>query len=87
MNIGSNFSVKKRNHGHWDVLVKNDRAFRVRGAPGKYVVFDERVSKEQNPYFKTVSSCMSYICDELMFELIKTESQEITLIKDWNLPD
>lgn len=87
MEAVSGFGVVKRNFGHWDVIVDKGRVFRVRGAPGKYVVIDERPiqhRKETMP-FKTVSTCMTYICDELMFEQIRTESQEPTVIEDWNL--
>lgn len=87
MEAVSGFSVVKRNIGHWDVIVDKSRVFRVRGAPGQYIVIDERPGnrdKEPSP-FKTVSGCMTFICDELMFELIRTQSQEPQVIEDWNL--
>lgn len=61
--------------------------FRIRGGPGKYYVLDERetgvnkIGKE----FKTVQACMSYLCDELMFELIVAEGQEPKIIESWNI--
>lgn len=82
------FSVYKRNPGHWDVCNQQGRLFRVRGVPGSYVVMDERVERRPNSKildFKTISSCMSYICDELMFELIVADGQEPTVIESWNV--
>lgn len=80
------FRVVNRNPGHWDIVDSLGRVFRVRGAPSAYIVYDERVEGRKGPItFKTVSACMSYICDELMFELVATESQEVTRIEDWNL--
>lgn len=78
-----NFSVIRRNYGHWDIVVDGGRIFRVRGGPGKYAVIDERkrIEQKETPDFKTVSSCMSYICDELMYELIVAEGQSPSLIE------
>lgn len=83
-----NFSVNKRNPGHWDIYGNKGRLFRIRGGPGRYVVFDER--KEENKeaqYFKTVSGCMVYICDILMWELIVAEGQTPTTIESWQVRD
>jgi hypothetical protein len=80
------FSVNRRNPGHWDIHSDKGRIFRLRGAPGAYNVYDDREGKhggEPTP-FNTVSACMTYVCDQLMFELIKTQSQEIQIIEDWN---
>lgn len=83
------FSVNYRNYGHWDVTNKKEgRIFRIRGGPGKYWVADERNSKSENKgtkEFKTVAACMSYICDELMFELIVAEGQDPIIIESWNV--
>jgi len=82
------FSVQYRNPGHWDIIIKDyGRIFRIRGAPSKYCVIDERERsiKKEIQRFKTVQACMSYICDELMFELIVTVGQEHIIIESWNL--
>ena len=66
------FSVVWRNYCHWDIFDDNMRLFCLRGRPGAYCVEDERnllnASEERIKYFKTISKCMSYICDELMEE-------------------
>ena len=80
-----NFSVNKRNYGHWDVYGAKGRLFRVRGGPGCYCVLDERAIENPTVNFKTVSACMTYICDELMFELIVAEGQEPQVIESWNV--
>jgi len=81
------FSVIYRNFGHWDITQgSNGRLFRIRGAPGKYAVSDER--KGQNAawvYFSTLPVAMAYICDKLMFELIIAEGQTPTVIEGWNI--
>jgi hypothetical protein len=81
------FSVSRRNPGHWDVWTSGGRVFRVRGGPGHYKAMDER----EHPYtvttFKTMSACMTFICDELMHELIIAEGQEPTKIESWNVPN
>lgn len=82
------FEVRYRNYGHWDILCTEQgreyRKFRIRGGPGKYWV-DHWGSQEPFKYFKTVSACMAYVCDELMFELIVAEGQEPTMIERWNV--
>lgn len=88
MSEAMSFSVIKRNYGHWDIVIPNDgRIFRVRGGPGKYLVLDERPQhiRKQTQEFKTVSACMAYICDLLMFELIVAEGQEPINIESWNV--
>lgn len=72
----NNFSVIKRNFGHWDITnLQGGRMFRIRGTPGDFFAMDERAQ----PYpvtkgFKTVATCMAFICDELMFEeIVKDE--------------
>ena len=83
------FTVGRRNPGHWDVMTKDGRAFRIRGGPGHYVVHDEREGKGANDTrspFKTVTACMVYICDEFMHEVIAAEGQEVTTIESWNIP-
>lgn len=66
-----NFEVVYRSYGHWDIYQQEGRIFTIRGGPGKYCVFDEREDhrREEPKEFKTVQACMSYICDDLMFEL------------------
>lgn len=82
------FSVHYRNYGHWDIYpVDGARSFRIRGGPGSYLVLDERedAARKESRSFKTVQACMSYICDELMFELIVAEGQELQIIESWNV--
>ena len=90
MSEAASFSVTKRNIGHWDISQANvGRVFRIRGGPGSYWISDEREGKGQNSRllsdFKTVSACMSYICDQLMYELVVAEGQEVRTIEAWNI--
>lgn len=81
------FSVGYRNYGHWDIYNRSGRSFRIRGGPGRYVVLDERLYSKPERKFKTVQACMSYICDELMYELIVVDGQEPQVIESWNIPE
>jgi hypothetical protein len=88
----NHFSITRRNYGHWDIEIGNGRLYAIRGGPGKYYIRDERKingfdesEEEELPYFKTVSACMSYICDKLMYELIVVEGQEVHTIDSWNI--
>ena len=83
----TNFQVVRRNYGHWDIYeLGGSRMFKVRGGPSKYWVSDERDDANiKLVYFKTVGACMSYICDELMFELIIAEGQDFDVIESWNV--
>ena len=82
----SNFVIHRRNYGHWDVCDNNGRLFRVRGGPGKYLVSDERKDADHSwKEFKTLSACMAYICDDLMFELIIADGQKPAIIESWNV--
>lgn len=82
------FSVIYRNIGHWDIYVRDRRAFRIRGGPGYWNVFDERETADQKetPYFRSQEAAMSYICAELMHELIVAEGQTPVMIEGWNIP-
>jgi hypothetical protein len=86
----SQFKVIRRNVGHWDIITGGgDRAFRIRGGPGHYMVIDERqkhLSDKPVIPFKTVGSCMVYICDELMYQLVIADGQTPTVIEAWNIP-
>jgi len=79
------FQVTYRNFGHWDIYHDGGRAFRIRGGPGKYSAMDERSKPYPMTEFKTVSACMVFIADELMFELIIAEGQEPHVIESWNI--
>lgn len=79
------FGVTYRNYGHWDIGNQDGRMFCIRGGPGKYYVTDERKRDIPIKDFKTVQACMSWICDELMFELIVVEGQVPTTIESWNI--
>lgn len=64
------FSVNRRNPGHWDVFSDQGRLFCIRGSHGDHLVRDERKgrSREDNRNFRTLQACMNYICDVLMYE-------------------
>ena len=80
------FSINYRNYGHWDITNRDEgRLFRIRGGPGKYCVIDERERNVPTKYFKTVQACISFITDELMFELIVAEGQTPQVIESWNV--
>ena len=79
------FGVHYRNYGHWDIYQGDGRAFRIRGGPGKYFAIDERAKPSVLTEFKTIGACMSFITDELMFELIIAEGQEPQVIESWNV--
>lgn len=83
----TSFSVHRRNPGHWDIWVDERRVFCIRGGPGKYIVADKRINKNMYnpPPFKTIGTCMAYICDELMFEIIIIEGEYPTVIESWNV--
>ena len=65
------FSVVYRNPGHWDIITKCGRAFRIRGKPDKVLVADERVYMDKPmahtwKTFKTVSKALAWCASELM---------------------
>ena len=81
-----NFEVIYRNPGHWDIWQNGSRIYRIRGGPGKYWISGEHAKqKDQDKEFKTVQSCMNYIFDQLMYELIIAEGQDHTIIEGWNV--
>lgn len=80
------FSVGYRNPGNWDICNKEmGRLFRIRGGPGKYIAMDEREKPYSVTEFKTISACMQFITDELMYEQIVVNGQEPIIIEKWNL--
>lgn len=82
------FTVLRRNHGHWDIIDAETRIFRIRGAPGCYVVYDERPPHPKaGPSHRasTVAACMSYVVDQLMYELVVASGQEPAVIPSWNV--
>jgi hypothetical protein len=80
------FEVVYRNPGHWDILHHGlGRLFRIRGGPGKYLALDEREHPFPITEFKTLSTCMAFVCDQLMFELIVANGQTPTAIESWNV--
>lgn len=82
----SAFNVVRRNFGHWDISLPGiGRIFRIRGGPGKYTCIDERDVKAPNREFKTLTTCMTWICEELMYELIVAEGQNPAIIESWNV--
>ena len=81
------FSVIRRNKGHWDIVRRSyGRLFRLRGGPGEWCIFDERENRLQNiPAFKEQSAAMSFICAELMHELLTVEGQKPYIMESWNV--
>ena len=76
-----NFQVIRRNFGHWDILVPGKgRAFRIRGEPGAYIVMDERTRNSADMPFKTVTACMTYICEIFMYENVQLKNSNPTVI-------
>lgn len=66
------FGVAYRNPGHWDITNRVERCFRIRGEPGRVIVYDEREVGPPFPReplkFRTVVAAMAWIADELMAE-------------------
>jgi hypothetical protein len=82
------FSVVRRNFGHWDIVGSEGRIFRIRGGPGEWRVLDERDLRSRHqeiPAFKEQSAAMSFICAELMHELLTVEGQEPYVMEGWNV--
>lgn len=81
------FSVIRRNNGHWDIVRGgHGRLFRLRGGPGEWRIFDERINRLENvPLFKEQSAAMSFICAELMHELLTVEGQKPYVMQSWNV--
>lgn len=79
------FQVVYRNYGHWDIWQKNERIYRIRGGPSKYWVSGDHSRQGETAEFNTVSACMSYITDKLMYELIAAEGQHVEIIESWNI--
>ena len=85
MSDPTGFSVVYRNPGHWDIVTKSGRAFRIRGGPGQYLAMDERAEPYPVTQFRTITACMSFICDQLMHQLILAEGQVPVVIEGWNV--
>ena len=86
--MNEHFCISRRNFGHWDVVAKEGRLFRLRGGPGQWDVIDERVGKGQNSHhqpFKEQSAAMAYICSELMHELLTVKGQDTHAMESWNI--
>ena len=82
------FKFARRNLGHWDVVSAEGRLFRLRGGPGQWDLIDERIGKGQNSTmmaFKEQSAAATYICAELMHELLTVEGQTPAVMESWNI--
>lgn len=80
------FSIIRRNFGHWDICDRHKRLFRLRGGPGNWHVIDERGDAHKSPpLFKDQSAAMSYICSELMHELLTVKGQKPHIMESWNI--
>lgn len=76
------FSTIYRNPGHWDIVNKNGRLFRIRGDIGDVWVSDERpmigeVGRREAMKFRTVAAAMAYITDILMFEPLASNNDSL----------
>lgn len=65
------FSIGYRNPGHWDIVTREGRAFRIRGEAPHVIVLDEREDAgRRHPRaevcFRTVSMAVAWCADELM---------------------
>lgn len=69
----NNFSVVKRNYGHWDFLGDKGRLFRVRGTPGDWWAMDERAVPYPVTKFKSFGLCVAFVMNELMHEDLVVE--------------
>ncbi|MFW6310840.1 MAG: hypothetical protein ACOC1K_01245 [Nanoarchaeota archaeon] len=78
------FQVIYRNPGHWDIIQNKNRIYKIRGGPGKYYVIPQK-NYEKIKLFNSVQSCMSFICDKLMYELIIADGQDFKIIESWNI--
>lgn len=78
----SGFTVTCRNYGHWDISIERKRAYRIRGGPGNYLVYDVKGVVHEA---KTVQAAMSFLTDLLMFELVVAEGQDPVIIESWNV--
>jgi len=75
------FSFVWRNYGHWDVYpTVGPRAFRIRGEPGDYIIFDERDRSAPVRGFRTVAACAAWICDHLMWENLQLVGSDPVVI-------
>lgn len=72
-----NFSVKRRDEGHWDICSEYGREWRIRGEHGAVQVCDERKDDKGELLldrypgwlkFPSVSSAMAFICGHYMME-------------------
>lgn len=83
----NHFTISRRNTGHWDVNSDDGRLFRLRGGPGAWTILDERHERARGPdlVFRSPGAAMSYVCSELMHELVVAEGQEPTVIEAWNV--
>lgn len=84
------FSIFRRNYGHWDIACRErGRLFRLRGGPGEWRVFDEREENrgQDSKVFKDQAVAMSYICSELMHELLTVEGQTPHVMESWNISE
>lgn len=72
-----NFSVYKRDEGHWDISGRKGREWRIRGEHGAVTVCDERRGDDGEPLpggykdwlkFPSVSSAMAFIAGHYMME-------------------
>lgn len=63
------FSVEYRNIGHWDVYRGGCHVYSIRGKKGKYIVRNKDIFNKKIEFTaKTTQTCMSFICDQLMYE-------------------
>lgn len=77
------FKIVHRNYDHWDILQNDERIYTIRGSPGNYIIYNK--SNDQIKEFCTVQSCIAYITNILIYELIIIKDQEHIIIHGYNI--
>jgi len=63
-----------RNPGHWDFYSgPSGRQFRLRGSGSTWYAIDERLPSHREVIFKTFTSALNYITEQLMFENLEPD--------------
>lgn len=62
------FRVVHQNPNHWDIYDDDKRIYKIRGEKGKIGIYSVDGILLVLGGFKTVTACMAYLCDILMYE-------------------
>ncbi len=65
-NMPTSFIVEYRNPGHWDIYVKRQRVYTIRGTPDKSILRDERAGEPVPLPFRNIAEVMAYVNSVLM---------------------